>query len=108
VSVHGRLRLKLCDFVNVVPAFSRIDMSFIERPQITFSLQASGVQLLSIPLVSGWLDEFVKRELVDDYVYPRCNVTLLASDAVAELRAAGELVKYGQRSDISEGMLKVF
>lgn len=64
----GRIRLVLRDFVNVTPGFSRIDVSFVDMPMLSYELVAAGLNLHAIPWIEDWIKALVFKALREDVV----------------------------------------
>lgn len=101
------IRLKLCDFANVFPGFTRVNVSFLSNPKIDFEIAAGMVTISEIPGFHTWITRFLKTEVFSRVIFPKFGTTLLMNEDVEELRAIGGLYINGQYVRHSEGMLRV-
>lgn len=65
-------QLRLC-FVHMTtdwPCFGAISISFVGKPEIDFTLKAAKLDIMSIPGLGAWLENFIKDTLVWLMVWP--------------------------------------
>ncbi|MES1923240.1 hypothetical protein MHBO_004785, partial [Bonamia ostreae] len=103
------LVIKFFDLVNVVPGFSKYSISILDFPEFDFNTQYVGRKFTysNIPLISGKLNRFFKREMFANVVYPKSKVTKMNKDAVQQKRRDNNLVLNGENFDRSEGCVTV-
>ena len=63
------------------PCFGAISISFVGKPDIDFSLKAAKMDIMSIPGVGSWLENFIKDTLVWLMVWPTVmHIPILEGD----------------------------
>lgn len=107
--VSGVVQIKLADFVNIFPGFSSFTVSFVNYPNVDFSLsfKTGSLEVTRLPKISKIIEPFLKKTVWTNFIYPKGKKFFIKTRGVDALRKAGRLIKYGQRSNELEGTLIV-
>ncbi|MES1919827.1 hypothetical protein MHBO_001587 [Bonamia ostreae] len=109
IYLSGSVLLKLCDFVNLIPGFSRYTLSFLNYPKFDFALsfKTGSIKISYVPKLSKIIEPLLKKTIWTGLIYPRSKSFKIKSRKIEQMRAAGDLIKYGQLSTVTEGSLCV-
>ncbi|XP_062104299.1 synaptotagmin-1-like [Humulus lupulus] len=69
VFVHPRITLK--PLVREFPCFAKILVSLMEKPHVDFGLKVLGADAMSIPGLYGFLQEMIKDQVANMYLWPK-------------------------------------
>jgi len=107
IYLSGSVMLKLCDFVNLIPGFSRYTLSFLNYPNFDFSLsfKTGSLKINYIPKLSKIIEPLLKKSVWSNLIYPRSKSFKIKARKIEEMRTSGKLIKYGQLSSVTEGSL---
>jgi len=82
VTLIGTVRVLLRPFVDELPCFGSVSVSFVEPPSIDFDLQMTGALVFTNP-IELWIKPLVRDYVQDYYVWPqRMVVPMFGEDVV--------------------------
>ncbi|KAK4784984.1 hypothetical protein SAY86_001673 [Trapa natans] len=71
LQVFALPRITLKPLVPSFPCFAKIYVSLMEKPHIDFGLKLVGVDLMSIPGLYRYVQEFIKDQVASMYLWPK-------------------------------------
>jgi hypothetical protein len=109
----GIMRLEFMRCQEIWPIFSAINVSFVGKPLLSFSLKAVGVNWMSMPLLSKMINDNIIQSLEDTMVYPKNIVCVDWRDEMTVLSGLGtdeqiKLLEYTAGLQEWESRTKVF
>lgn len=106
IQVKARFRFKICEYVNCLPGFSRVEISLLETPLFNYNLSAFHIQLSSFPMIKKWFSNFFNEDVFGELIFPKSFPYEFDFERINFLRATGQLRYYGLNAS-SRGVLKV-
>lgn len=102
-------QIKLSEYINAFPSFSKFSLSLLGLPEIDFkiSYKSGSLKLNYLPMISRTVEDVIKRQAWRKMLFPAELVYHLHSHKKALLRECGELVKNGVIFSEIEGKLLV-
>eukprot|EP00051_Salpingoeca_urceolata_P010352 m.126394 g.126394 ORF g.126394 m.126394 type:complete len:1440 (-) comp16680_c0_seq2:53-4372(-) len=71
LEVSGTLRLMFTELSDTLPCFNAVCISFVNKPDVDFSLQTARVPLTAIPGLANFLEEMIKDQISAYVVWPK-------------------------------------
>ncbi|CAK9191908.1 unnamed protein product [Sphagnum jensenii] len=71
VQIFATARVTLKPLIPIFPCFSKIVVSLMERPYVDFGLKLLGGDLMAIPGVYGFVQDFIKDQVSQLYMWPK-------------------------------------
>ncbi|KAJ7265830.1 hypothetical protein O6H91_Y403100 [Diphasiastrum complanatum] len=84
-------RVTLKPLVPVFPCFSKIIVSLMEKPHVDFGLKLLGGDLMAIPGLYTFVQEFIKEQVSGMYLWPKTLEISVIDDPTAEKQPVGIL-----------------
>ncbi|MES1919639.1 hypothetical protein MHBO_001435 [Bonamia ostreae] len=109
MQLKGLVQLKLFNFVNNTPGFSKFSLSFLQYPEILFDItfKKRKLKLNTLPVISNMIHKLLKKSVWRVMVYPR-SITININKTKLNLkRNVGSLVIDGKSYREVEGYVKV-
>uniref|UniRef100_A0A7N0UMD5 Uncharacterized protein n=1 Tax=Kalanchoe fedtschenkoi TaxID=63787 RepID=A0A7N0UMD5_KALFE len=91
VQVFAAPRITLKPLVPSFPCFAKILVSLMDKPHIDFGLKVFGGDLMSIPGLYRFVQEFIKEQVANMYLWPRTLEVPIMDPAKAMKRPVGIL-----------------
>ncbi|XP_016165577.1 synaptotagmin-2-like [Arachis ipaensis] len=85
-------RVTLKPLVPSFPCFANIFVSLMEKPHLDFGLKLVGIDLMSIPGLYRFVQELIKDQVANMYLWPKTLDVQIMDPAKAMRRAIGILV----------------
>ncbi|XP_062101238.1 synaptotagmin-2-like isoform X2 [Humulus lupulus] len=89
VFVHPRITLK--PLVPEFPCFAKILVSLMEKPHVDFGLKVLGADAMSIPGLYGFVQEMIKDQVANMYLWPKSLEVQIMDPTKASRRPVGIL-----------------
>lgn len=89
VQVFAQPRITLKPLVPSFPCFAKIYVSLMERPYIDFGLRLIGADLMSIPGLYRFVQEFIKGQVGNMYLWPKALEVPIIDPTKAQRRPIG-------------------
>ncbi|KAH8961658.1 hypothetical protein BDL97_05G060600 [Sphagnum fallax] len=71
VQVFATARVTLKPLIPIFPCFSKIVVSLMEKPHVDFGLNVLGGDLMAIPGLYGFVQDFIKDQVSQLYMWPK-------------------------------------
>uniref|UniRef100_A0A7N0TBL3 Uncharacterized protein n=1 Tax=Kalanchoe fedtschenkoi TaxID=63787 RepID=A0A7N0TBL3_KALFE len=91
VQVFAAPRITLKPLVPSFPCFAKILVSLMDKPHIDFGLKVVGGDLMSIPGLYRFVQEFIKEQVANMYLWPRTLEVPIMDPTKAMRRPVGIL-----------------
>ncbi|KAL6210115.1 hypothetical protein ACLB2K_021053 [Fragaria x ananassa] len=91
VQVFASPRITLKPLVPSFPCFAQINVSLMDRPYVDFGLKLIGADLMSIPGLYTYVQEFIKDQVANMYLWPKTLELPIMDPAKAFNRPVGLL-----------------
>ncbi|WOG84166.1 hypothetical protein DCAR_0103347 [Daucus carota subsp. sativus] len=91
LQVFASPRITLKPLVPSIPCFANIYVSLMEKPHVDFGLKLLGADLMSIPGVYRFVQELIKDQVANMYLWPRTLEVPVMDPAKAMKRPVGIL-----------------
>lgn len=91
LQVFASPRITLKPLVPSIPCFANIFVSLMERPHVDFGLKLLGADLMSIPGVYRFVQELIKDQVANMYLWPKTLEVPIMDPAKAMKRPVGIL-----------------
>ncbi|KAH7444352.1 hypothetical protein KP509_02G074800 [Ceratopteris richardii] len=86
----GIIRLTFKPLLSSFPCFSKIAISIMEKPHIDFGLKLLGGDLMAIPILYGYVQDMIKKEIGKLYLWPKIfHLVLLDESEVSMKKPVG-------------------
>ncbi|KAH9530525.1 hypothetical protein CY35_20G008600 [Sphagnum magellanicum] len=89
LQIFGTTRITLKPLISIFPCFSKIFISLMQRPHIDFGLKVLGGDLMAIPGVSTFVQNFIKEQVADFCIWPKMFEIPLMKDPSVTKRPIG-------------------
>ncbi|KAL6213103.1 hypothetical protein ACLB2K_012550 [Fragaria x ananassa] len=89
--VFASPRITLKPLVPSFPCFAQINVSLMDRPYVDFGLKLIGADLMSIPGLYTYVQEFIKDQVANMYLWPKTLEVPIMDPAKAFNRPVGLL-----------------
>lgn len=89
--VFAAPRITLKPLVPSFPCFAKIFVSLMEKPHVDFGLKLAGADLMSIPGLYRFVQELIKDQVANMYLWPRTLEVQVLDPAKAMRRPVGIL-----------------
>ncbi|KAI3922613.1 hypothetical protein MKX01_006302 [Papaver californicum] len=84
-------RITLKPLVPTFPCFAKILVSLMEKPHVDFGLKVLGLDLMAIPGLYRFVQELIKDQVANMYLWPRTLEVPILDPAKAQRRPVGIL-----------------
>ncbi|VFQ82990.1 unnamed protein product [Cuscuta campestris] len=84
-------RITLKPLVPSFPCFSKIIVSLMDKPHVDFGLKILGADLMSIPGLYGFIQDIIKDQVANMYLWPKALEVQILDPSVATKRPVGIL-----------------
>ncbi|CAK9190310.1 unnamed protein product [Sphagnum troendelagicum] len=91
VQIFATARVTLKPLIPIFPCFSKIVVSLMERPYVDFGLKLLGGDLMAIPGVYGFVQDFIKDQVSQLYMWPKALEIPVIDDPSAAKKPVGIL-----------------
>lgn len=91
LQVFASPRITLKPLVPSIPCFANIFVSLMEKPHVDFGLKLLGADLMSIPGVYRFVQELIKDQVANMYLWPKTLEVPIMDPAKAMKRPVGIL-----------------
>eukprot|EP00268_Persea_americana_P046887 TRINITY_DN484_c0_g1_i1.p1 TRINITY_DN484_c0_g1~~TRINITY_DN484_c0_g1_i1.p1 ORF type:complete len:538 (+),score=109.73 TRINITY_DN484_c0_g1_i1:832-2445(+) len=91
LQVFAAPRITLKPLVSSFPCFAKILVSLMEKPHVDFGLKVLGADVMSIPGLYRLVQETIKEQVANLYLWPRTLEVPIMDPAKAERRPVGTL-----------------
>jgi Ca2+-dependent lipid-binding protein len=91
VQVFATARITLKPLIPVFPCFSKIVISLMDKPHVDFGLKLLGGDLMAIPGLYGFVQDFIKNQVAEMYMWPKTLEIPVINDPSAAKRPVGIL-----------------
>ncbi|KAH8974268.1 hypothetical protein BDL97_01G093000 [Sphagnum fallax] len=91
VQIFATVRVTLKPLIPIFPCFSKIVVSLMERPYVDFGLKLLGGDLMAIPGVYGFVQDFIKDQVSQLYMWPKALEIPVIDDPSAGKKPVGIL-----------------
>ncbi|XP_076920188.1 synaptotagmin-2-like isoform X1 [Bidens hawaiensis] len=91
LQVFAAPRITLKPLVPTFPCFCKILVSLMEKPHVDFGLKLGGADLMSIPVLYGFVQELIKDQVANMYLWPKVLEVAILDPAKAMKRPVGML-----------------
>ncbi|KAH9575026.1 hypothetical protein CY35_01G090600 [Sphagnum magellanicum] len=91
VQIFATARVTLKPLIPIFPCFSKIVVSLMERPYVDFGLKLLGGDLMAIPGVYGFVQDFIKDQVSQLYMWPKTLEIPVIDDPSAAKKPVGIL-----------------
>ncbi|XP_010555231.1 PREDICTED: synaptotagmin-1 [Tarenaya hassleriana] len=91
LQVFAEPRITLKPLVPSFPCFANIFVSLMEKPHVDFGLKLGGADLMSIPGLYRFVQELIKDQVANMYLWPKTLVVPILDPAKAHRRPIGIL-----------------
>lgn len=91
VQVFASPRITLKPLVPSFPCFAKILVSLMDKPHVDFGLKVVGCDLMSVPGLYRFVQEFIKEQVANLYLWPRTLEVPILDPTKAMRRPVGSL-----------------
>ncbi|XP_071689431.1 synaptotagmin-2-like [Rutidosis leptorrhynchoides] len=91
LQVFASPRITLKPLVPTFPCFCKILVSLMEKPYVDFGVKLSGADLMSIPGLYGFVQELIKDQVANMYLWPKVLEVPVLDPTKAMKRPVGML-----------------
>ncbi|KAG6783673.1 hypothetical protein POTOM_009336 [Populus tomentosa] len=91
LQVFAAPRITLKPLLPVFPCFANIYVSLLEKPHVDFGLKLLGADAMSIPGLYKFVQELIKDQVANMYLWPKCLVVPIMDPSKAMKRPVGIL-----------------
>ncbi|KAI3730339.1 hypothetical protein L1987_61509 [Smallanthus sonchifolius] len=91
LQVFASPRITLKPLVPTFPCFCKILVSLMDKPHVDFGIKLGGADLMSIPGLYGFVQEFIKDQVANMYLWPKVLEVPILDPAKAMKRPVGML-----------------
>ncbi|KAK6946425.1 C2 domain [Dillenia turbinata] len=91
LQVFAAPRITLKPLVPIFPCFAKILVSLMEKPHVDFGLKLVGADLMSIPGLYRFVQEMIKDQVANMYLWPKTLEVPIMDPAQAQQRPVGIL-----------------
>ncbi|KVI05223.1 C2 calcium-dependent membrane targeting [Cynara cardunculus var. scolymus] len=91
LQVFASPRITLKPLVPTFPCFCKILVSLMEKPHVDFGVKLVGADLMSIPGLYGFVQELIKDQVANMYLWPKTLEVAILDPAKAMKRPVGML-----------------
>ncbi|BBM97982.1 hypothetical protein MPTK1_1g09920 [Marchantia polymorpha subsp. ruderalis] len=91
VQVFATARVTLRPLIETFPCFSKIVVSLMEKPHVDFGLKLLGGDIMAIPGVYRLVQDLIKEQVANMYLWPKTLEINVVDDANAAKRPVGLL-----------------
>ncbi|XP_072977657.1 synaptotagmin-2-like isoform X1 [Typha angustifolia] len=89
LQIFAAPRITLKPLVSNFPCFAKIFVSLMEKPHVDFGLKLLGVDLMAIPGLYGFVQETIKNQVVNMYLWPKTLEVPILDPAIALKKPVG-------------------
>ncbi|KAI3949879.1 hypothetical protein MKW92_003902 [Papaver armeniacum] len=91
LQVFAQPRITLKPLVPTFPCFAKILVSLMEKPHVDFGLRVLGADLMAIPGLYRFVQELIKDQVANMYLWPRTLEVQILDPTKAQRRPVGIL-----------------
>ncbi|KAK1416447.1 hypothetical protein QVD17_32238 [Tagetes erecta] len=91
LQVFAYPRITLKPLVPTFPCFCKILVSLMDKPHVDFGIKLGGADLMSIPGLYGFVQEFIKDQVANMYLWPKVLEVPVLDPTKAMKRPVGML-----------------
>ncbi|PIA57369.1 hypothetical protein AQUCO_00600243v1 [Aquilegia coerulea] len=91
LQVFAAPRITLKPLVPSFPCFAKILVSLMDKPHVDFGLKLLGADVMSIPGLYSFVQEFIKEQVANMYLWPKTLEVVIMDPAKAQKRPVGIL-----------------
>lgn len=91
LQVSALPRITLKPLVPSFPCFAKILVSLMEKPHVDFGLKLLGADVMAIPGLYGFVQEMIKTQVANMYLWPKVLEVPIMDPAKAQKRPVGIL-----------------
>ncbi|KAG5250310.1 synaptotagmin [Salix suchowensis] len=91
LQVFAAPRITLKPLLPVFPCFANIYVSLLEKPHVDFGLKLLGADAMAIPGLYKFVQELIKDQVANMYLWPKCLVVPIMDPSKAMKRPVGIL-----------------
>ncbi|KAE8696789.1 Synaptotagmin-3 [Hibiscus syriacus] len=91
LQVFALPRITLKPLVSVIPCFANIFVSLMNKPHVDFGLKLLGADLMAIPGLYMFVQELIKDQVANMYLWPQTLEVQIMDPAIAVKRPLGIL-----------------
>ncbi|KAI3960594.1 hypothetical protein MKX01_003768 [Papaver californicum] len=91
LQVFAQPRITLKPLVPTFPCFAKILVSLMEKPHVDFGLKVLGADLMAVPGLYRFVQELIKDQVSNMYLWPRTLEVPILDPAKAQRRPVGIL-----------------
>ncbi|XP_074569701.1 synaptotagmin-2-like [Curcuma longa] len=91
LQIFASPRITLKPLVPSFPCFANIFVSLMEKPHVDFGLKLVGVDLMAVPGLYRFVQETIKKQVANMYLWPRCLQVPILDASKASNKPVGML-----------------
>lgn len=91
-AARGKLRFCIAPLLDDIPVAGAIKVSLLGVPALTYRIEALGGNPFFLPGLENWLDNFLRKQVMTQFLYPMGYTVQLTDKAALELKPKGLLI----------------